>query len=158
MHCDQAVHCSSQQPGGSLLVSAHAGFLAIDLLRGRPLLPSHRSLSKQASPQQAACPSGPQSNKLSERCLCGVGSGLSTLPEPASCLQALSNQKFRELSEEFNEDVGLMTGDVSIKPNSTCMVMTTEILRSMLYRSAALLPTMGCPLVVPTSTACGSAG
>ena len=31
-----------------------------------------------------------------------------------------------------------MTGDVSIKPNSTCMVMTTEILRSMLYRLVAL--------------------
>ena len=55
-------------------------------------------------------------------------------------MKALSNQKFRELSEEFNEDVGLMTGDVSIKPNSTCMVMTTEILRSMLYRSVALCP------------------
>ena len=47
--------------------------------------------------------------------------------------QALSNQKFRELSEEF-EDVGLMTGDVSINPNARCIVMTTEILRSMLYR------------------------
>ena len=48
-------------------------------------------------------------------------------------LQALSNQKFRELSEEF-QDVGLMTGDVSINPNAACVVMTTEILRSMLYR------------------------
>lgn len=51
------------------------------------------------------------------------------------CAQALSNQKFRELSEEF-QDVGLMTGDVSINPNAACVVMTTEILRSMLYRSA----------------------
>ena len=51
-------------------------------------------------------------------------------------LQALSNQKFRELSDEFDDDVGLMTGDVSIRPNATCVVMTTEILRSMLYRSA----------------------
>lgn len=50
-------------------------------------------------------------------------------------LQALSNQKFRELSDEFDDDVGLMTGDVSIRPNATCVVMTTEILRSMLYRS-----------------------
>ncbi len=48
-------------------------------------------------------------------------------------MQALSNQKFRELSEEF-QDVGLMTGDVSINPNAACVVMTTEILRSMLYR------------------------
>ena len=48
-------------------------------------------------------------------------------------MQALSNQKFRELSEEF-EDVGLMTGDVSINQHARCIVMTTEILRSMLYR------------------------
>ena len=50
--------------------------------------------------------------------------------------QALSNQKFRELAEEFS-DVGLMTGDVSINPNARCIVMTTEILRSMLYRCGA---------------------
>ena len=49
-------------------------------------------------------------------------------------VQALSNQKFRELEEEFH-DVGLMTGDVSVNPNAQIMVMTTEILRSMLYRS-----------------------
>ena len=48
--------------------------------------------------------------------------------------QALSNQKFRELSEEFS-DVGLMTGDLAINENAACIVMTTEILRSMLYRN-----------------------
>ena len=50
-----------------------------------------------------------------------------------SPIKALSNQKYRELSEEF-KDVGLMTGDITINPNATCLVMTTEILRSMLYR------------------------
>eukprot|EP00775_Hariotina_reticulata_P007858 gene7858-8054_t len=55
-----------------------------------------------------------------------------------SPLKALSNQKFRELSEEFG-DVGLMTGDVSINPNANCIVMTTEILRSMIYRGSELL-------------------
>lgn len=30
--------------------------------------------------------------------------------------------------------MGLMTGDVSINPNAACIVMTTEILRSMIYR------------------------
>jgi len=58
-----------------------------------------------------------------------------------SPLKALSNQKFRELQEEFG-DVGLMTGDVTINPNSSCLVMTTEILRSMLYRGAELLREM----------------
>jgi hypothetical protein len=50
-------------------------------------------------------------------------------------LKALSNQKYRELSEAFG-DVGLMTGDVTINPNATCLVMTTEILSSMLYRGS----------------------
>ncbi|KAL9227154.1 hypothetical protein vseg_002881 [Gypsophila vaccaria] len=55
-----------------------------------------------------------------------------------SPLKALSNQKFRELSSEFS-DVGLMTGDVTISPNASCLVMTTEILRGMLYRGAELI-------------------
>lgn len=52
-----------------------------------------------------------------------------------SPLKALSNQKFRELQEEFG-DVGLMTGDVTINEDAGCVVMTTEILRSMLFRYA----------------------
>ena len=43
-----------------------------------------------------------------------------------SPIKALSNQKYRELKEEFN-DVGLMTGDVTISPNASCLVMTTEV-------------------------------
>ncbi|MCO5605788.1 hypothetical protein L7F22_059972 [Adiantum nelumboides] len=38
-----------------------------------------------------------------------------------SPIKALSNQKFRELSEEFS-DVGLMTGDVTISENASCLV------------------------------------
>ncbi len=52
-----------------------------------------------------------------------------------SPLKALSNQKFRELGEDF-EDVGLMTGDNSLHPNATCIVMTTEIMRSMIYKGS----------------------
>ena len=52
-----------------------------------------------------------------------------------SPLKALSNQKYRELAEIFT-DVGLMTGDVTINENASCLVMTTEILRSMLYRGS----------------------
>lgn len=55
-----------------------------------------------------------------------------------SPIKALSNQKFRDLQEEFG-DVGLMTGDITINPNATCLVMTTEILRSMLYRGSELM-------------------
>eukprot|EP00951_Prasinocladus_malaysianus_P012365 scaffold92129_cov38-Prasinocladus_malaysianus.AAC.1 len=46
--------------------------------------------------------------------------------------------KYRELREEF-EDVGLMTGDVTINPTASCLVMTTEILRSMLYNGSEVV-------------------
>lgn len=55
-----------------------------------------------------------------------------------SPIKALSNQKYRELQQEFG-DVGLMTGDVTINPDSSCLVMTTEILRSMLYRGSEIM-------------------
>lgn len=41
-------------------------------------------------------------------------------------LKALSNQKYREMLAEFG-DVGLMTGDVTINPTASCLVMTTEV-------------------------------
>ncbi len=47
-------------------------------------------------------------------------------------------QKYREFHEEF-QDVGLMTGDVTINPNASCLVMTTEILRSMLYNGSEIV-------------------
>lgn len=43
-----------------------------------------------------------------------------------SPIKALSNQKYREFAAEFG-DVGLMTGDVTINPTATCLVMTTEV-------------------------------
>jgi ATP-dependent RNA helicase DOB1 len=43
-----------------------------------------------------------------------------------SPIKALSNQKYREFTAEFG-DVGLMTGDVTINPTATCLVMTTEV-------------------------------
>ena len=56
-----------------------------------------------------------------------------------SPIKALSNQKYREFAAEFGGDVGLMTGDVTINPTATCLVMTTEILRSMLYRGSEIM-------------------
>ncbi len=55
-----------------------------------------------------------------------------------SPIKALSNQKYRELQETFG-DVGLMTGDVTINIEASCLVMTTEILRSMLYRGSEVM-------------------
>ena len=49
-------------------------------------------------------------------------------------IKALSNQKFRDLKAVFGDSrVGLMTGDQVIAPDSPIVVMTTEVLRNMLY-------------------------
>jgi antiviral helicase SKI2 len=55
-----------------------------------------------------------------------------------SPIKALSNQKFRDF-HDAGIDVGLMTGDIQINPEAACLIMTTEILRSMLYRGADLI-------------------
>ena len=58
-------------------------------------------------------------------------------------IKALSNQKYRDLKEAFEEHgegaIGLMTGDVTANPEASCIVMTTEILRSMLYHGSSEL-------------------
>ena len=55
-----------------------------------------------------------------------------------SPIKALSNQKFRDFRHEF-DDVGILTGDVQVNPEASCLILTTEILRSMLYRGADLI-------------------
>ncbi|KAH8410288.1 hypothetical protein KR009_010712 [Drosophila setifemur] len=57
-------------------------------------------------------------------------------------IKALSNQKFREFTDEF-KDVGLVTGDVTINPSASCLIMTTEILRNMLYRGSEIMREVG---------------
>lgn len=50
-------------------------------------------------------------------------------------LKALSNQKMLEMKQRFGvEAAGLQTGDASINPGGSVVVMTTEILRNILYR------------------------
>ncbi|KAK4884408.1 hypothetical protein RN001_000679 [Aquatica leii] len=49
-----------------------------------------------------------------------------------SPIKALSNQKYRDFKKKF-KDVGLVTGDFQINMKGACLIMTTEILRSMLY-------------------------
>ncbi|CAI9092802.1 OLC1v1028135C1 [Oldenlandia corymbosa var. corymbosa] len=51
-------------------------------------------------------------------------------------LKALSNQKFREFREAFGDtNIGLITGDSVINRDAQVIIMTTEILRNMLYQS-----------------------
>jgi antiviral helicase SKI2 len=53
-----------------------------------------------------------------------------------SPIKALSNQKFRDFSSKFGaKNVGLITGDIQVNvDDATCLIMTTEILHSMLNR------------------------
>ncbi len=54
-------------------------------------------------------------------------------------IKALSNQKYREFCATFgSERVGLLTGDTSINPRAKIVVMTTEVLRNMIYAGADL--------------------
>src|SRR5690606_5543134 len=55
-------------------------------------------------------------------------------------MKALSNQKFRELVDVYGPDeVGLLTGDTNINGNARIVVMTTEVLRNMLYADSDAL-------------------
>ncbi len=55
-------------------------------------------------------------------------------------IKALSNQKFSELSEKYGESkVGLLTGDTSINSEAQIVVMTTEVLRNMIYSNSTTI-------------------
>lgn len=59
-------------------------------------------------------------------------------------IKALSNQKYRDLVERYGSDaVGLLTGDNSINGEAPIIVMTTEVLRNMLYAGSATLAGLG---------------
>jgi ATP-dependent RNA helicase HelY len=55
-------------------------------------------------------------------------------------IKALSNQKYGDLVDEYGPDeVGLLTGDNVINPRAGIIVMTTEVLRNMIYADASTL-------------------
>ncbi|NCW72068.1 MAG: DEAD/DEAH box helicase [Actinobacteria bacterium] len=59
-------------------------------------------------------------------------------------IKALSNQKYSEFVAMFGEDrVGLLTGDTSINGEADVLVMTTEVLRNMLYAGSNTLINLG---------------
>jgi len=53
--------------------------------------------------------------------------------------KSLSNQKYAEFTERFGKNnIGIMTGDIKMNPDAQCIIMTTEILRNILYRESTL--------------------
>ena len=59
-------------------------------------------------------------------------------------IKALSNQKYHDLVDRYGPDrVGLLTGDNSINGEAPVVVMTTEVLRNMLYAGSSTLTDLG---------------
>lgn len=59
-------------------------------------------------------------------------------------IKALSNQKYADLSKRYGADkVGLLTGDNSVNSDAPVVVMTTEVLRNMLYSGSRSLLNLG---------------
>lgn len=59
-------------------------------------------------------------------------------------VKALSNQKFRDFQIRFGpENVGILTGDVSIRPEAPILIMTTEIYRNSLFENTDRIRKIG---------------
>ena len=59
-------------------------------------------------------------------------------------IKALSNQKFRDLGDLYGpHNVGLVTGDNAVNSDAPIVVMTTEVLRNMIYASSHRLDDLG---------------
>ena len=67
-----------------------------------------------------------------------------------SPIKTLSNQKFAEFSDQLiksgqfpDKTIGIMTGDIRYAPNADVVVMTTEILRNLLYKKGSATEHLG---------------
>jgi superfamily II RNA helicase len=61
----------------------------------------------------------------------------------------LSNQKFNDLKKLFpHATVGIMTGDIKFRPDAQIIVMTTEILRNLLFKKGTLTEAVGTTAVM----------
>jgi ATP-dependent RNA helicase HelY len=59
-------------------------------------------------------------------------------------IKALSNQKYADLVRRHGAaSVGLLTGDTSVNPEAPIVVMTTEVLRNMIYARSSTLANLG---------------
>lgn len=57
-------------------------------------------------------------------------------------IKSLSNQKFHDLKQMF-PSVGIMTGDIKYRPDAQILIMTTEILRNLLYKEGTQTQSLG---------------
>jgi superfamily II RNA helicase len=57
-------------------------------------------------------------------------------------IKSLSNQKFKDLKKQFGS-VGIMTGDIKFCPDAKVVIMTTEILRNLLFKKDSTTKEIG---------------
>lgn len=57
-------------------------------------------------------------------------------------IKSLTNQKFHDL-KQIHPSVGIMTGDIKFAPQSDIVVLTTEILRNLLYKRGSSTESLG---------------
>lgn len=91
-----------------------------------------------------AAPTGSGKTVVAEyavaRALEGSGRAFYTTP-----IKALSNQKYRDFARVYGQEkTGLLTGDISLNGDAPIVVMTTEILRNMIYASQSALVDLRC--------------
>jgi superfamily II RNA helicase len=66
-------------------------------------------------------------------------------------IKSLSNQKFQDLKKQFSDaTVGIMTGDNKFCPDSQIVIMTTEILRNLLYKKGTTTEHLGLTASIST--------
>jgi superfamily II RNA helicase len=58
-------------------------------------------------------------------------------------IKSLSNQKFHDLKKIYGDRVGIMTGDIKFSPHADIVIMTTEILRNLLYKQGTVTEHIG---------------
>lgn len=64
-------------------------------------------------------------------------------------IKSLSNQKFNDLKKLFPEaSVGIMTGDIKFRPDAQIIVMTTEILRNLLFKKGSATENVGATAIL----------
>lgn len=58
-------------------------------------------------------------------------------------IKALSNQKFRDFSAQYGDRIGIVTGDVTLNPDASAVIMTTEIFRNTIFDDPERLADVG---------------
>lgn len=58
-------------------------------------------------------------------------------------IKSLSNQKFHDLKKIYENRVGIMTGDIKFAPQADVVILTTEILRNLLFKIGTTTETIG---------------